>query len=100
MPYIGRMASVSLEIAHLGEDGVMHGHSLIAEVWTHADTCLDAWRAKIVATTAHINLGQLETTIFARTFEDVAIWILDAMPEAYRVVIRLPTYGHAIEVYR
>lgn len=95
-----RAATVSLEIAHRGENGIMHGHSLSAEVWTTKDTCLDAWKAEITAAVAHINLGQLEETIHARTFEDVARAILDALPDAWQVFIRLPSYGHVVHAFR
>jgi hypothetical protein len=94
-----RAATVPLEIAHLGTDGVLHGHSLLAELWTEAEVDLDHWREEIRVAAATIE-GQLEATIKARTFEDVAMTLLTALPAACRVVIRLPTRGHAIELWR
>ena len=94
-----RAATVPIEIAHRGLDGVMHGHSLTAEVWTAAEVDLDAWR-ETVRLVAAVMEGQLETTIGARTFEGVAASILDRLPEACRVVVRLPTRGHCIEAIR
>ena len=94
-----RAATVPIEIAHRGLDGVMHGHSLTAEVWTAAEVDLDAWRAMVGSVTAGME-GQLEATIGARTFEGVAASILDRLPDACRVVVRLPTRGHCVEVTR
>lgn len=91
-----RAVTVPLEIAHLGEDGVMHGHSLTLEVWTDRIVCLDAWRTSVTARLAHIE-GQLETTISGRTFEDVAEAALESLPDAVRVTVRLPTRGHIVE---
>lgn len=95
-----RAATVSLEIAHRGENGVLHGHSLSVEVLTHKDTCLDVWKAEVTAALAYINLGQLEETIKARTFEDVIEAIFDALPDASHVSLRLPSYGHVIHATR
>lgn len=92
-------AIVPLEIAHLGLDGVMHGHSLVLEVSAAEWTCLNAWRARVAADIAHIE-GQLELTIGGRTFEDVADAVLAAVPAASRVVVRLPTGGSFLEVVR
>ncbi len=94
-----RAATVPIEIAHRGVDGVMHGHSLTAEVWTAAEVDLDAWRETVRAVT-HAMEGQLEMTIGVRTFEGVATSILDHLPEACRVVVRLPTRGHCVEAMR
>jgi hypothetical protein len=94
-----RAATIPLEIAHLGTDGVLHGHSLTAEVWTAAEVDLDVWRQQIGLATASLS-GQLEATIGGRTFEDVARRVLACVPEACRVVIRLPTQGHAVELWR
>lgn len=94
-----RACTVPLEIAHMGDDGVMHGHSLTVEVWTDRDVCLDAWRAIAVAGLAHIE-GQLEVTIGGRTFEDVGAAVMGALPDAVRAVVRIPTRGHSIEVCR
>ncbi len=91
--------TLALEVAHHGEDGVLHGHSLTIELWTERQTCLDAWRAEVRGRIAHIE-GQLEATIGGRTFEEVAAAILDAVPEAVRVTVRLPSRGHAIEATR
>ena len=93
-------ATIPLEVAHLGTDGVMHGHSLSAEVWTSRPVDLDAWRAELVAATAHIGFRPLHDSIGGRTFEDVGHAILAAVDGADRVVIRLPTLGHVIEVSR
>ncbi len=94
-----RGCTVPLEIAHLGDDGIMHGHSLTVEVWTDQEVCLDGWRAAAVAGLAHIE-GQLEVTIGKRTFEDVGAAVLKALPGAVRAVVRLPTRGHLVEVCR
>ncbi len=94
-----RAATVALEIAHLGLDGLLHGHSLTAEIWTDSEVDLDAWRETIAAAAAIIE-GRLERTIEGRTFEDVARAFLDRLPEASRAVIRLPTRGHAVEMTR
>jgi hypothetical protein len=94
-----RAATIPLEIAHLGTDGVLHGHSLTAEVWTEAEVDLDVWRQQITRATAALS-GQLEATIGGRTFEDVASQVLACLPDACRVVIRLPTQGHAVELWR
>ena len=96
---VSRAATVPLEIAHLGTDGRMHGHSLTAEVWTEAEVDLDDWRDQIAVVAAGIE-GRLEQTIQGRTFEDVAQTMLDRLPDATRVVVRLPTRGHAVEVIR
>lgn len=94
-----RACTVPLEIAHLGDDGVLHGHSLTVEVWTERDVCLDAWRASAVAALAYIE-GQLEMTIGGRTFEDVGVAVMGALPDAVRATVRLPTRGYAVEVHR
>jgi hypothetical protein len=94
-----RAATVPLEIAHLGTDGVLHGHSLTAEVWTHDSVDLDVWREQVAEVAARIE-GRLEATIHGRTFEDVALTLLTSLPTAHRVVIRLPTRGHAVELCR
>ncbi|WP_158742807.1 hypothetical protein [Acidisphaera sp. L21] len=94
-----RAATVPLEIAHRGVDGVLHGHSLTAEVWTAAAVDLDDWRRAVTAVAAEIE-GMLEETIRARTFEDVAEIFLDRLPKSDRVIIRLPTRGHAVEAVR
>ena len=94
-----RGATVPLEVAHRGLDGRMHGHSLTAEVWTKADVDLEDWRDRIACAAAAIE-GELEITIAGRTFEDVAVAVLTRLPEACRVVVRLPTRGHVVEVWR
>ena len=94
-----RAATVPLEIAHLGLDGVLHGHSLTAEVWTRDDVDLDAWRALVTEAAGRVE-GRLEATIQGRTFEDVAVAMLTSLPTACRVVVRLPTRGHAVELVR
>ena len=94
-----RASTVPLEVAHRGVDGLMHGHSLVAEVWTEADVDLDDWCAVLRRATTAME-GQLETTIGARTFEDVAAAILAAVPAACRVVLRLPTRGHCVDLSR
>jgi hypothetical protein len=75
----------------------LHGHSLTLEVWTDRDVCLDARRADAAIRLAHIE-GHLETTIGGRTFEDVGTAAMRALPDAVRIVVRLPTRGHSIEV--
>ena len=92
-----RAATVPVEIAHRGLDGVLHGHSLTAEVWTATEVDLDAWKREVAAIASEIE-GQVEETIGGRSFEDIAETILTRLPSACRVVIRLPTRGHAIEV--
>ncbi len=94
-----RAATVPLEIAHLGLDGVLHGHSLTAEVWTRAEIDLDAWRAEVSAVAVDVE-GRLEQTIAGRSFEDVARALLERLPGADRVVVRLPTRGHVVELER
>jgi hypothetical protein len=94
-----RAATVPLEIAHRGDNGVLHGHSVTAEVWTDQNGCLDAWQSRVMTATGGIE-GQLEETIGGRTFEDVAFAVLRMLPEAVRVVVRLPTRGHVVEVSR
>ena len=96
---ICRAATVPLEIAHLGTDGVLHGHSLVAELWTEMDLDLDRWREEVAAVAGSIE-GRLEATIEARTFEDVALAFLRRLPDACRAVIRLPTRGHVVDVSR
>lgn len=94
-----RAVTVAVEVAHLGTDGVLHGHSLTVEVWTDRACCLDAWKARVAEAVTEID-GQLEQTIGGRTFEDVGAWVLEAVPEAIRVVVRLPTRGHVVECER
>ena len=96
---VSRAATVALEIAHLGLDGVLHGHSLTAEIWTESEVDLDAWRETIATAAAEIE-GGLERTIHGRTFEDVARALLERLPTASRAVIRLPTRGHAVQMQR
>ena len=96
---VARAATVPLEVAHRGLDGSLHGHSLTAEVWTHEVIDLDLWRRQVEAVASQVE-GHLESTIGARTFEDVASEILTRLPAAHRVVVRLPTRGHAVEVCR
>ena len=76
---VHRAATVALEVAHLGTDGVLHGHSLTAEVWTEGEVDLDRWRAEIAAAAAAIE-GRLEETVGGRTFEDVALRLLEGLP--------------------
>lgn len=94
-----RTASAPVEIAHCGVDGVLHGHSLIVEATTRDAICLDEWRAQLAECLAGIE-GQIERTIGARTFEDVALVVMQRMPAACRVVVRLPTRGHSVEATR
>ncbi len=94
-----RAVTVPIEIAHRGLDGMMHGHSLTAEVWTAAEVDLDQWHVTVRAVTSRME-GQLEATIGARTFEGVGAAILGSLPEACRVVVRLPTRGHCVDVRR
>ena len=94
-----RASTVPLEIAHLGQDGVMHGHSLLIEAWTDHPVDLDVWRDRMNDATARFE-GQLERTIGGRTFEDVAEAVLAALPECVRVTVRLPTRGHVVEAVR
>ena len=94
-----RAATVPLEIAHLGLDGALHGHSLTAEVWTRDEVDLDSWRATVGEAAQRVE-GRLETTIHGRTFEDVAAALMASLPGAFRVVIRLPTRGHAVDLCR
>lgn len=98
-PMILRAATVAVEVAHRSPEGVLHGHSLTVEAWTPRDTCLDAWRGEMAHALAPLENGPLEKTA-GRTFEDVAMWILERLPDAVRVVVRLPTRGHAVEVSR
>jgi hypothetical protein len=93
-------ATVPLEVAHRGLDGVLHGHSLSAEVWTDKALDLDRWRERIAQETSHIGKGPLEESIRARTFEDVAKEILRVLPMATKVILHLPTLGHKVEVVR
>ena len=92
-------STVAVEVAHLGTDGVMHGHSLLLEAWTDQRTCLDAWKARLSRVADEIT-GELERTIGARTFEDVGVFVLASVPECTRVIVRLPTKGHLVEVIR
>ena len=94
-----RASTVPLEIAHLGTDGVLHGHSLTVEAWTDQPVDLDVWRERIRAVIAPFE-GQLERTIGGRTFEDVAEAVLAALPECVRVTLRLPTRGHVVQAER
>lgn len=95
-----RAATVPIEIAHRGLDGVVHGHSLSVEVWTNESVCLEVWHKQIVTNIAYISRGMLEETIGGRTFEDVGVATLDALGSATKVVIRLPTLGYSVEVCR
>lgn len=92
-------STVAVEIAHLGTDGVLHGHSLTIEAWTDQRTCLDAWKARL-SSVADEMAGHLERTIGARAFEDVGAFVLASLPECTRVIVRLPTRGHLVEVTR
>ena len=94
-----RAATVAVEVAHRGVDGRMHGHSLQVEVWTADEVDLDRWREQVAEVAAAIE-GQLEDTIAARTFEAVASVFLERLPGANRVVLRLPSRGHAVEMVR
>ncbi len=96
---IVRAATVPLEVAHLGTDGILHGHSLTAEVWTQEAVDLDVWQREVATVAAAIE-GHLEETIRGRTFEAVASALLHRLPTASRVVIRLPTRGHVVSVDR
>ena len=88
-----------MEVAHFGVDGLLHGHSLTAEVWTASTVDLDRWQDTVRLATSGME-GQLEATIGARTLEDVAAAILGALPDACRVVLRLPTRGHCVDFER
>jgi hypothetical protein len=94
-----RAASISLEVAHHSPEGVLHGHSLMVEAWTPDCVCLDAWKAEMTSRLAVFETGPLEATA-GRTFEDVAIKVLELLPSATRVIVRLPSRGHAVEVTR
>ncbi len=94
-----RGATVALEVMHYSPQGVLHGHSLRVEMWTTAETCLDAWRARMASQLAVMERGTLEQTA-GRTFEDVAIMALRLLPEAVRAVVRVPTRGIFVEVTR
>ena len=96
---VQRAVTVSLEIAHRGLDGVLHGHSLTVEVWTDSVADLDALKAQVQVAVAHIQ-GQLEDTINGRSFEDVGVAVLADVQDACRAVVRVPTRGHVVEVTR
>lgn len=94
-----RGVTVALEMAHHGMDGKLHGHSLLLEVWTRDELDLDAWKAQVAAVVDQME-GKLEDTIEGRTFEEVGAALLRALPQADRVVVRLPSRGHLVEVCR
>jgi hypothetical protein len=94
-----RAATVAIEVAHRSPEGVLHGHSLSIEAWTPRDTCLDAWRDEMARALAPLENGPLENTV-GRTFEDIARHALEVLPDAVRVIVRLPSRGHAVEITR
>ncbi len=92
-----RSAMAYVEIAHQGVDGVMHGHSLSVRAWTRAEVDLDRWQDDIAFVGAMIS-GPLEkSAVQGRTFEDVAAFFLDKLPNAFAVQVVLVSRGH--EVY-
>ena len=93
-----RGVTVSIEIAHRGVNGIMHGHSLSLEVWTSLDVDLDVFSADVRDAVAFMDHAPLEDTIQARTFEDVAERVLTET-RADRVVLRLPSKGYLVEVH-
>lgn len=92
-------ATVPIEIAHHGIDGSLHGHTLVAEVWTHIAVDLDCWKKAVEGHVEPLERDKLEN-IAGRTFEDVVGFIFTQCPDAYKVTIRLPSRGHAIEAVR
>lgn len=99
MTDFARGVTIPLEIAHHSVNGALHGHTLLIEVWTRADADLDTLKDTLTARLAFMENGTLEQHV-GRTFEDVARRVLAEIPAADRVVVRLPSRGHAVEAIR
>ena len=94
-----RSASVLIDITHDSLDGVRHGHVLVITAGTEAPVDLDAHKAALEAICFPLSQGPLEE-ICGRTFEDVAQWVLDRMPDVNTVIVALPEFSHRIEARR
>jgi hypothetical protein len=94
-----RAVEVPIEIAHHSITGAIHGHTLMLTVWTRDAVDLDQWRADVAEAVAYMENGFLEDRV-GRTFEDVALAVLDRVEAAERVQVRLPSRGHIIEARR
>jgi hypothetical protein len=92
-----RAVTVAVEVAYRGTDGVLLGHSLTVEVWTDRPCCPDAWKARVVEALSEVEVSVLGT---CTPLEDLAAAALDAIPEAFKAVVRLPTRGHVVECER
>jgi hypothetical protein len=95
---IARAVTVEVEVAYRGTDGALHGHSLTVEVWTDRPCCPDAWKARVVEALSEAEVSVLGTP--CTPLEGLAAAALDAIPEAFKAVVRLPTRGHVVECER
>lgn len=99
MTNFARGVTIPVEIAHYSVNGALHGHTLMIEVWTRVDIDLDVLKATLTARLSFMEDGTLEQNV-GRTFEDVAARVLAEIPAADRVIVRLPSRGHAVEATR
>lgn len=92
--------TTNVECSHRDTDGRIHGHSYVVEVWTPAGPDLPALAATLRAIAACVDHSMLEDSIGSPLMEDMALWFLDRVPNATKVIVRRPTLGFAAEARR
>jgi 6-pyruvoyl-tetrahydropterin synthase len=92
--------TTNVECSHRDTDGRIHGHSYMVEVWVPAGPDLPSLAAAVREIAAPVDHSMLEDSIGSPLMEDMALWFLNQLPSATRVVVRRPTLGFAAEARR
>ena len=100
IPVIEVSATTNVECSHRDTDGRIHGHSYIVEVWVPAGSDQPSLAAAVREIAGPVDHAMLEDSIGSPLMEDMALWFLNRMPSATRVVVRRPTLGFAAEQRR
>jgi 6-pyruvoyl-tetrahydropterin synthase len=88
--------TTNLECAHRSDDGVLHGHSYVIEVWFPAGRDLAKTAIMVRNLSARVDHTLLEESIGSSTMESIATWFI-TNAKASRVVVRRPTLGFVVE---
>jgi 6-pyruvoyl-tetrahydropterin synthase len=92
--------TINVECSHRDIDGRIHGHSYVVEVWVPAGPDLPSLAAAVREIAAPVDHSMLEDSIGSPLMEDMALWFLNQIPHAAKVVVRRPTLGFAAEARR
>ena len=92
--------TTNVECSHRDAHGRIHGHSYVVEVWTPAGPDMPALATLLREIAGPVDHSMLEDSIGSTLMEDMAIWFLERVPNATRVIVRRPTLGFAAEARR